>query len=110
MIACSLLGLLLYKALTPTAPPTPLLLTVHQTVGMAPMTLRVKVKAEAEGREVCVVVEGPESMQSCRTLYGVTWTLDFTLRSGGGYEVYAVSRSYRTPAVPIRVIGVGEGQ
>lgn len=102
--------LLVNKALTPAASPTPLLLTVRQTVGLAPLTLRVKVKAvEGGGKEVCVVVEGPESWRSCRTLSGVTWTLDFTLRSGGDYAVWAASDRYRTPDVPVRVIGL-EGQ
>lgn len=99
------------KVNTPAAPPkleTPLLMTVRQSVGMAPLTLRVKVKAAAEGREVCVLVEGPESFRSCRTLYGVTWTLDFTLRSGGTYAVWAESQQFRTPELPIRVIGLNE--
>lgn len=98
---------------TPANPPAlkvPLLMTVRQTVGLAPLTLRVKVKAAAEGREVCVVVDGPESFRSCRTVDGITWTQDFTLRSGGTYAIYAQSGPYRTPGVPIRVIGLGEGQ
>lgn len=104
--------LLVNKALTPAAPPTlhtPLLLTVRQTVGLTPFTLRVKVRAEAEGKEVCVVVDGPESFRSCRTLDGITWTLDFTLRSGGDYSIFANTDRYRTPDVPVRVIGL-EGQ
>jgi hypothetical protein len=109
----ALLLFMLSAVNTPAAPPTlkvPLLLTIRQTVGMAPLTLRVKVRAEAEGREVCVVVEGPESMRSCRTLWGVTWTQDFLLRAGGEYAVYAVSQQYRTPDQSVRVIGMGEPQ
>lgn len=101
------------KASTPAAPPraeTPLVLIISQTVGMTPFTLRVKVRAAAEGREVCVVVEGPESMQSCRVLDGITWTLDFTLRTGGTYAVSAYGQQYRTPALPVRVIGLNEGE
>lgn len=101
------------KVNTPAAPPTlktPLILTIRQSVGMAPLTLRIAVRAEAEGREVCVVVEGPESFKSCRTLDGITWTLDFTLRAGGTYSVFAMSERYRTPDLPVRVIGLEEGQ
>lgn len=109
-----LLALLLggYNAYKPATPPTlktPLILTLSQTVGMAPMTLRVKVKAAAEGREVCIVVDGPESTSSCRTLWGVTWVQDFILRSGGDYEVYATSEKYRTVLLPVRVVGL-EGE
>lgn len=96
------------KAAAPGELKTPLLLTIRQTIGMSPLVLRVKVRAAAEGREVCVVVDGPEYARTCRTLDGVTWTMDFTLRSGGNYSVFAVSEQYRTPEVPVRVIGLGE--
>lgn len=113
MIALLLLALLLggYKPATFTKVPelkVPLLLTVRQSVGMAPLSLQVKVRAEAEGREVCVVVEGPESFRSCRQLDGITWTLTFTLRSGGDYEVFATSERYRTPNAPVQVVGIEE--
>jgi hypothetical protein len=74
------------------------------------MTLRVKTKAAAEGREVCIVVDGPEYHSDCRTLRGITWTADIELRSGGDYVVFATSEKYRTPPVPVRVIGIGEVQ
>lgn len=109
MIALLLLLLAVNTPVTPAAPPTlkvPLLLTLTQTVGMAPLTLRVKVKAAAEGKEVCVVVDGPESFRSCRTLYGVTWTQDFQLRADGCYAAFATSEAYRTPDVRVRVIGL----
>lgn len=108
-----LLLLTLLAGYKPAAPPTleiPLLMTIRQTVGMAPFTLRVKVRAAVEGREVCVVVDGPESFQSCRTLYGITWTQDFILRVAGTYAAFAYSESYRTSNVTIRVIGEGESQ
>ena len=90
------------------APPElkiPLLLTVRQTVGMAPLVLRVKVRAAAEGKEVCVVVDGPEYQRACRTLDGITWTQDFMLRASGEYAVFASSENYRTPEVTVRVVG-----
>jgi hypothetical protein len=96
------------KALTPAAPSNPLTLTITQSVGFAPLTLRVKARAEAEGKEVCVVVDGPEYQKACRTLDGVTWTQDFTLRASGCYAVFAVSEQYRTPEVTVRVIGQTE--
>jgi hypothetical protein len=84
---------------------TPLVLTLTQSVGFAPLTLRVKARAEAEGKEVCVVVDGPEYQKACRTLDGVTWTQDFVLRNSGCYAVFAISEQYRTPEVTVRVIG-----
>ena len=98
-----------YNVATPPTLKTPLILTLSQQVGMAPLTLRLKVRALAEGREVCVVVEGPESMQSCRTLDGVTWWVDFTLRTGGDYVAYAESQRYRTPDLRVQVVGI-EGE
>lgn len=104
----SLLSVLLVFAL---AAPTekPLTMSIYQTMGMAPMTLRVKVRAAAEGKEVCVVVDGPDYHKACRTLSGVTWTQDFTLYHGGEYAVFAVNESYRTPEMTIKVIGLMEG-
>lgn len=103
------------KVNTPAAPPTlktPLVLTIRQSVGMSPLTLRVKVRAAEEGAEVCVVVDGPEYQKTCRQLWGVTWTMDFTLRTGGNYAVFAASGPYRTPESPVKVIGLNdpEGQ
>lgn len=106
-----LLTLLVSKAVMPATAPkaeTPLVLTLRQSVGMAPLTVRVKVRAAAVGREVCVVVEGPESFRSCRQLDGVTWTLDFVLRTGGEYIAFATSQQYRTAEIPVTVIGLGE--
>jgi hypothetical protein len=96
------------KASTPATPSNPLTLTLTQSVGFAPLTLRVKARAEAEGREVCVVVDGPEYQKACRTLSGVTWTQDFVLRASGCYAVFAISEQYRTPEVTVRVIGMSE--
>jgi hypothetical protein len=86
----------------------PLLLTITQSVGMAPLTLRVKVKAATEGREVCVVVDGPEYQKSCKTLSGITWTQDFVLRLSGCYAVFAVDGEHKTAETKVRVIGVSE--
>lgn len=110
-----LLALLLlagYKVYNPAAPPTlktPLVMTIRESVGMAPLTLRVKVRAEAEGREVCVVVDGPEYFKSCRMLDGITWTIQFILRSSGDYAVYSTSQQYRTPNVKVHVVGIESG-
>jgi hypothetical protein len=107
----TLLLLTLLAVSKPAAPPelkTPLVLTLTQSVGFAPLTLRVKARAEAEGKEVCVVVDGPEYQKACRTLAGVTWTQDFVLRVSGCYAVFAVSEQYRTPEVTVRVIGQSE--
>jgi hypothetical protein len=100
-----LLLLTLLAVNTPAAPSNPLTLTITQSVGFAPLTLRVKARAAAEGREVCVVVDGPEYQKACRTLDGVTWTQDFVLRNSGCYAVFAISEQYRTPEVTVRVIG-----
>ncbi len=83
----------------------PLMISIYQTVGMAPMTARVKVRAEAEGKEVCIIIDGPEYFNSCRELYGVTWTQDFLLRVPGCYAVFAVVGNYRTPELKVKVIG-----
>lgn len=109
MIAVLLTLLSLYNAAAPPTLHIPLRMSIYQTVGMAPLTLRVKVRAEAEGREVCIIVAGPEDRRSCRTLNGITWTTDFLLRSSGEYSVFAVSERYRTPELTVRVIGLGEG-
>jgi hypothetical protein len=106
-----LLLLTLLSVSKPAAPPelkTLLLIKVSQSVGMAPLTLRVKAKALTEGREVCVVVDGPEYQKACRTLDGITWTQDFVLRASGCYAVFATSEQYRTPEVTVRVIGQSE--
>jgi hypothetical protein len=94
-----------YKPAAPSAAET-LVLTVRQTVGMSPFTLRFKVRASTEGREVCVTVDGPEYHRACRELWGVTWTQDFQLRAGGDYVVYATNREYQTPDIPVKVIGL----
>ncbi len=86
----------------------PLVLIITQTVGMAPLTLRVKARADENQREVCVVVDGPEYQRSCYTPQGRTKDLTFVLRAGGEYHVFAVSDTYRTPEVTVRVIGLGE--
>ncbi len=86
----------------------PLILSIYQTVGMAPLTARVKVRAAAEGKEVCVIVDGPEYRKSCRVWGGITWTQDFILRMPGCYAIFAVSDNYRTPELKLKVIGVGE--
>jgi hypothetical protein len=83
----------------------PLIISIYQTVGMAPLTLRVKAKAAAEGKEVCVIVDGPEYRKACRVLDGITWTQDFILRVPGEYSVFAISENYRTPELRVRVIG-----
>ncbi len=83
----------------------PLILSIYQTVGMSPLIARVKVRAAAEGKEVCVIVDGPEYHKACRTLNGVTWTQDFELRAAGEYSIFAVSEDYRTPELKVRVIG-----
>jgi hypothetical protein len=111
MILLLLTLLAVSKPVTPAAQPelkTPLVMTIRQSVGMAPLTLRVKARAEAEGREVCVVVDGPEYQRACRTLSGVTWTQDFVLRASGCYSVFAISEQYRTPEVTVKVIGQSE--
>ena len=88
----------------------PLVLPITQTVGMAPLTLRVKVRTDTNQREVCVVVDGPEYLRSCYPPQGITKTIDFLLRMPGEYRVFAVSDTYRTPEVTVRVIGMGEPQ
>jgi hypothetical protein len=91
-----------------TAVIAPLILSIYQSVGMAPLTLRVKVKAATEGREVCVVVDGPEYHRACKTLDGITWTQDFVLRLSGCYAVFAVDGEHKTAETKVRVIGVSE--
>ncbi len=86
----------------------PLIISIYQTVGMAPLTVRVKAKAAAEGKEVCVIVDGPEYRQSCKVLDGITWTQDFVLRLSGCYAVFAISGNYRTPELKVRVVGMSE--
>lgn len=87
----------------------PLKMSIYQTMGMAPMTLRVKVRAAAEGKEVCVIVDGPDYHKACRTLSGVTWTQDFMLYIGGEYSVFAIIEGYRTAETTVKVIGLNEG-
>lgn len=84
----------------------PLVLTLHTSVGMAPMTLRTKIRADTNQREVCVVVDGPEYFRSCFTPRGVTAVVDFVLRAGGEYQVFAVSDTYRTPELTVKVVGI----
>lgn len=107
----TILSVLLF--LMTSAPPElliPLKMTISRTVGMAPMLLRVKVRAAAEGKEVCIVVDGPNYYRnSCQVLDGITWTQDFELRAGGEYAVFAVSEKYRTPELTVKVIGLGDG-
>lgn len=106
LLALLLVGYNVYSAAAPPTLKTPLVLTLSSTVGMTPFTLRAKVRAQDEGREVCVVVDGPESQMSCRTLNGVAWTLDFILRSGGDYVVWATCAGYRTANLQVQVVGV----
>lgn len=84
----------------------PLKMSIHQAMGMAPFTLRIKVKAATGGQEVCVVVDGPEYHKACRILSGVTWTQDFTLYYGGEYSVFAASEHYRTAETIVTVIAL----
>lgn len=104
----SVLSVLLSLALV-TPAEKPLTLSIYQTMGMAPLTLRVKVRAAVEGKEVCVVVDGPDYHKACRTLSGVTWTQDFMLYIDGEYEVFAVTEGYRTAETIVKVIGLNEG-
>lgn len=105
----SILSVFLVFALA-TPAEKPLTMTIRQTMGMAPLTLRVKVRAAAEGKEVCIVIDGPNYYRnSCQVLNGITWTQDFELRAGGEYSVFANTEGYRTPETPVRVIGLNEG-
>src|SRR5258706_4417588 len=105
----SILSVFLVFALAAPAEP-PLKMSIYQTMGMAPLTLRVKVKAATEGKEVCIVIDGPDYYRnSCQVLNGITWTQDFVLHNGGEYSVFAVTGGYRTPEIPVKVIGFNEG-
>lgn len=81
----------------------PLLLTVRTVFGMAPMELRLSIKADENQREVCVVVDGPEYHKDCFTPRGRTQDMKFQLHTQGSYEVFAVSDTYRTRSVVVEV-------
>lgn len=88
-----------------------LVLSVRPRQAFPPVKVTTEVRqvqAHLEGQEVCVVLQGPESMVSC-------WQHDqppalvvreFTLHSGGVYEVFARGGGLESNHLTVNVVTV----
>jgi hypothetical protein len=75
---------------------TPVTLTVHPRVGMAPSTFRVTVivPRHFDNRRICFGYSGNEDRKSCLDLEGWTsrrtWTVYYDIRTAGEYVAEAI--------------------
>ena len=80
----------------------PVIMIILQLAGFAPFILRIKVKTAVD-QEVCVVIDGPEYHKDCWTSDKYTRIRDFTLYHAGTYQVFAMTKDYRTTESTVEV-------